>query len=61
MTRNEFEKEARRQNAEAGQRRASSRAERKPCDVEIMLALGGVDYCRTHGVMGPCPYGQASS
>jgi len=60
MTRSEFEKEARRQNAERGIERAKARTERKPCEVEIMFAFGGTPYCRTHGVMGPCPYGVAS-
>jgi len=56
MTRSEFEKEARRQNIERGNERATTRTERKPCEVEIMFAFGGVPYCRAHGVMGPCPY-----
>lgn len=60
MTRQEFEKAAREQNAAHEQARQAARTERTPCDIEVMFAFGGAEYCRAHGVVGPCPYGRKS-
>jgi len=56
MTRNEFEKAAREQNEARNREVAGDREQRTACETEIMLALGGKTCCRTHRVMGPCPF-----
>ena len=60
MTRQEMEQACRDQNRRKAEERVSARANGGPCDVEPMLAFGGIPYCRTHGVMGECPYGVQS-
>ena len=57
MTRQEFEALAREQNVRRERERAESRRDGDPCDLVTMFALNHETYCRTHGVMGPCPYG----
>lgn len=57
MTRSEFEKAAREANAAHEAERVAARTNRTACDVEVMFALGGAEYCRAHGVVGPCPFG----
>ena len=61
MDRNEFEVAARTQNEQRATKVAEARRDGAACDVEVMLALGGVPYCRTHRVMGPCPYAPAAA
>jgi hypothetical protein len=60
MERIEFEQAARKQNEERAAQVAEARKTGGACDVEIMFAFGGTEYCRTHRVMGPCPYRSAS-
>jgi hypothetical protein len=57
--RGEFDKAMRGQNDNHAKTRAEARANATACDVETMFAFGGTPYCRSHGVMGPCPYGTA--
>jgi hypothetical protein len=57
MNRSDFERACREQNAEADKRRSDARKDSAPCVVVTMFAFGGIPYCQTHGVMGPCPYG----
>lgn len=59
MTRSEFEKAARDQNAAAAVRRSDARANGAPCSIVTMFAFGGMDYCTTHSVMGACTFGGA--
>lgn len=56
MTRSEFEKAARDQNDARSHEVAEARQTGAACDVEVMLAFGGMTYCRTHRVMGECPF-----
>ena len=56
MTRNEFEQAARNQNNARNAEVAQAREAGTACDVTPMMAFGGVDYCRAHRVMGPCPF-----
>lgn len=58
ITRSEWERAARAQVEESAARVVRARANGEPCDVESMLAFGGQEYCRTHRVVGPCPYGK---
>jgi hypothetical protein len=60
MTRQEMEQVCREQNDRKARERGEARQSGAPCDVETMLAFGGIPYCRTHGVMGECPYGKRS-
>jgi hypothetical protein len=57
MIRSEFARAAREQNDRRDIEICEARRRALPCDVETMLAFGGTPYCRSHGVMGPCPYG----
>ena len=57
MTHAEFETACAQQNRERAERIEQSRTGGTPCDVVTMYALGGIGYCRTHAVMGECPYG----
>jgi len=59
MTRSEFEAAARKQNADRDREVATARQTAEPCKTIPMLAFGGIDYCQTHRVMGPCPFGAA--
>lgn len=56
MDRNEFEAAARAINDARSQRVAIAREAKSPCDLVDMLAFGGMTYCRTHAVMGSCPF-----
>lgn len=58
MNRSEFEAAARRQNEEAAARRAEARETAAPCVVVPMFAFNS-EWCSAHGVMGPCPFGEA--
>jgi hypothetical protein len=58
MTRNQFEAAAKQQNAERAAQVVDARVNGAPCVVVTMFAFGGVDYCSTHRVMGPCPFAQ---
>jgi hypothetical protein len=58
MTREQFEQSCREQNQRKDEERAQARSAGAPCVVVTMFAFGGVPYCQTHGVMGPCPYGK---
>ena len=60
MTRQEMEQTCRDQNERKARERVEARRAGGSCDVEPMLAFGGIPYCRTHGVMGECPYGVQS-
>lgn len=57
MTRNEFERACAEQNRAASVRVAEARRAGATCEVVPMLAFGGIPYCMTHRVMGPCPFG----
>jgi hypothetical protein len=57
MTRAEFETMAREQNERRAAERTMARETGAPCAVTPMYAFGGIPYCTTHSVMGPCPYG----
>lgn len=57
MTREGFELAARQQNQERDRQVAEARATGAACSIVTMFALGGADYCTTHRVMGPCPFG----
>lgn len=59
MTRHEWEQACREQNARREREVVAARQKRESCDVTPMLAFGGTPYCRTHRVMGWCPYGGA--
>jgi hypothetical protein len=56
MTRQEMERQCQESNKRHAEARLAARVDGAPCDVEPMLAFGGIPYCRTHGVMGECPY-----
>lgn len=60
MNRTEFEQAARQQNIDRANEVKTARETGKPCQIEVMLAFGGVEYCRTHRVMGTCTYGKAA-
>lgn len=55
-SRSDFERACREQNERVAREVAEARKHGLACDVVPMLAFGGIDYCRTHRVMGPCPY-----
>lgn len=59
MNRSEFEQMCREQNRRVAQARVQAREQGAECKTISMLAFGGIDYCQTHGVMGPCPYRKA--
>jgi len=59
MNKAEFERSCREQNTAKAVARKEARESGAPCNVTPMLALGGIPYCLTHGVMGECPYGGA--
>lgn len=61
MTRTEFERALVAQNAARDAEVAKARETGSPCDVETMLAFGGVEFCRAHRVMGPCPYAKPAA
>lgn len=61
MTRNEFEKAMAEQRTDHAKERAAARRGATACDVVTMYAFGGTPYCRAHGVMGPCPYGDTEA
>jgi len=58
VTRSEFEAACREQNRRKAEAVVEARAAGAACSVTHMMAFGGVPYCTTHRVMGPCPYGQ---
>jgi hypothetical protein len=51
-----FEQACRAQNERKAAERGEARANGAQCVLITMFAFGGIDYCQTHGVMGPCPY-----
>jgi hypothetical protein len=57
MDRTQFEKAAAQQNAQRAAAVVMARETGAACNVVPMLAFGGVPYCTTHRVMGPCPFG----
>lgn len=57
--RQKFEQACAEQNRKAAERVAAARANGAACEVVPMLAFGGVPYCTTHRVMGPCPFAKA--
>jgi len=58
MNRNQFNQAAAQQNTQRAAEVIQARATGAACSITTMFALGGVDYCTTHRVMGTCPYGQ---
>lgn len=56
ITRSEFEQAMRDQNARRDAEVATARELGGACDTIEMLAFGGESYCRTHRVVGRCPY-----
>ena len=61
MTRQEFEQACAEQNARRNREIISARNAGAPCDIVTMYAFGGIPYCRTHAVMGPCPYAKPAT
>lgn len=59
MDRPTFEQTCRDNNARRENEVATARETGAPCSIVDMLAFGGVPYCTTHRVMGPCPFGGA--
>lgn len=61
MNRNEFEQAARKQNADRDAQVADARTSGAPCVLVTMFAFGGIDYCTTHRVMGPCTFAKGGA